>query len=341
MNKKINVGIIGLGRLGSTYSNYFAHRIPNANLLAISDVREATLNDVAANYDIKKSYLDYHDLIADKEIDAVIITTPTNTHLEVVLECAKNNKAVFCEKPLSISLNEALLMQEAVESSGIFFHMGFMRRFDSGYAAAKKKIEEGIIGKPVVFKSTSRDPYRPSLEYAKGSGGLVADMGIHDFDLARWYMGDVKSVFSTGGVLAYPEMKKINDIDNAIINLNFDSDALGVIDLSRNGIYGYDIRTEILGTKGTLQIGYLRETPIRVMLKDGITHDAVPYFMERFENAYITQLQNFINNIIDGNEPSIKVADGVATLFISISANNSFKKNKPMEIAAAKSSVGA
>ncbi|MEX0929210.1 MAG: inositol 2-dehydrogenase [Balneolales bacterium] len=339
--KKINAGIIGLGRLGSTYSDYFTHRISNAQLVAISDVREPVLKDMAAKYDVQKTYPDYRDLIADNHIDVVVITTPTNTHLEVVTECAKKDKAVFCEKPLSISLDEALLMQEAVESSGIFFHMGFMRRFDPGYAAAKRKIEEGVIGKPVVFKSTSRDPYRPSLEYARGSGGLVADMGIHDFDLARWYMGDVKSVYSTGGVLAYPEMKTIDDIDNAIVNLNFASEALGVIDLSRNGVYGYDIRTEILGTGGTLQIGYLRETPVMVMLKDGITHDAVPYFMERFEDAYIAQLKDFVDSFIKGKEPSILVEDGVASLLISLASSESYRKNKPIEIATVKPEVGA
>lgn len=332
MNRKINIGIIGLGRLGSTYTGYFAHRISNANLEAVSDVIESSVSEVADKYHVEKRYSDYRDLIADSSIDAVVITTPTNTHLDVVIEAARQGKAVFCEKPLSISLDEAMAMQEAVKNSGIFFHMGFMRRFDSGYAAAKRKIDEGVIGKPVVFKSSSRDPFRPSLEYAKGSGGLIADMGIHDFDLARWFMGDIKSVYSTGGTLAYLEMKSINDIDNAVINMYFESEALGSIDLSRNGVYGYDIRTEILGTEGTIQIGYLRETPILVMKKEGITHDTVPYFMERFENAYITQLKDFVDNFIGGNQPSVVVEDGIAALVASIAATDSFNRNKPVEV---------
>jgi scyllo-inositol 2-dehydrogenase (NAD+) len=264
----------------------------------------------------------------------VVIVSPTSTHKEVVLEAAKCGLPIFCEKPLSISLPEARAMLSTVEQTGVFFQMGFMRRFDKGYVGAKSKIDEGLIGTPVVFKSSSRDPYRPSLEYLDPahSGGLLIDCGIHDLDLARWFMGDIASVYSIGGTLAYPEMKTINDIDNAITSLYFTSGALGTIDLSRNGVYGYDIRTEILGTEGTLKIGYLRETPILVMTKDGITHDTVPYFTERFEQAYITQLQDFVNNVIQGKPASVTCADGVAALQASAAATLSFKENRPVKI---------
>ena len=225
-------------------------------------------------------------------------------------------------------------MLRVVEQTGVFFQMGFMRRFDKGYVAAKSKIDEGLIGTPVVFKSSSRDPYRPSLEYLDPahSGGLFIDCGIHDLDLARWYMGEIASVYSIGGTLAYPEMKGIGDIDNAVTSLYFTSGALGVVDLSRNGVYGYDIRTEILGTEGTLKIGYLRETPILVMTKDGITHDTVPYFTERFEQAYITQLQDFVENVLQGKPPAVSCADGVAALQASAAATLSFKENRPVKI---------
>ena len=160
-------------------------------------------------------------------------------------------------------------MKRAIEASGMFFQMGFMRRFDPGYAAAKKQIDAGRIGTPLVFKATSRDPFRPSLEYAnpKSSGGMLIDMGIHDFDLARWFMGDVRSVAAIGATIAYPELATVGDIDNAIASLTFASGKLGVVDLTRSGIYGYDISTEILGLEGTIRIGYLRETPIVVMTK--------------------------------------------------------------------------
>jgi scyllo-inositol 2-dehydrogenase (NAD+) len=334
MSKKLGIGVIGLGRLGSAYAGYFTGRIAGATLVAVSDVNEAAAVSLGTELGISKQYSNHRDLIADKQVEGVVIVSPTSTHREIVLEAAKHGKAIFCEKPLSISLEEAREMQRAVEQAGVFFQMGFMRRFDKGYMAAKRKIEDGVIGTPVVFKSSSRDPYRPSLEYLDPahSGGLFVDCGIHDLDLARWYMGEIASVYSIGGTLAYPEMKEIGDIDNAVTSLYFESGALGTIDLSRSGVYGYDIRTEILGTEGTLKIGYLRETPIMVMTKDGITHDTVPYFTERFEQAYITQLQDFVENILQGKSPAVTCADGVAALQASAAATLSFKENRPVKI---------
>ena len=334
MGKKLGIGVIGLGRLGSSYAKYFNGRIAGAALVAISDVNETAVATLAAELGISKTYNRYQDLIADDEVEAVVIVSPTSTHQEIVQEAANQHKPIFCEKPLSISLDAAREMLRIVEQTGVFFQMGFMRRFDKGYVAAKRKLDDGLIGKAVVFKSSSRDPYRPSLEYLDPahSGGLFIDCGIHDLDLARWYMGDIASVYSIGGTLAYPEMKAIGDIDNAITSLYFQTGALGTIDLSRNGVYGYDIRTEILGTEGTLKIGYLRETPILVMTKDGITHDTVPYFTERFEQAYITQLQDFVNNVLEGKPPSVTCADGVAALQASAAATLSFKENRPVKI---------
>jgi inositol 2-dehydrogenase len=334
MGKKLGIGVIGVGRLGSSYAKYFTGRISGASLVAVSDVNETAAAALATELGISKNYGRYQDLIADQEVDAVVIVSPTSTHKEIVFEAAKRGLPIFCEKPLSISLEEAREMLAVVEQTGVFFQMGFMRRFDKGYVAAKAKIEAGSIGTPVVFKSSSRDPYRPSLEYLdpKHSGGLFIDCGIHDLDLARWYMGEIASVYSIGGTLAYPEMKEIGDIDNAIASLYFRSGALGTIDLSRNGVYGYDIRTEILGTEGTLKIGYLRETPVLVMTKNGITHDTVPYFTERFEQAYITQLQDFVANVVQNKTPSVTCADGVAALAASAAATLSFKENRPVTL---------
>ncbi|MGI8733308.1 MAG: inositol 2-dehydrogenase [Pyrinomonadaceae bacterium] len=334
MGKKLGIGVIGLGRLGSSYAKYVNSRIVGANLVAVSDVAKETVDSIAAELGVSKRYTRYQDLIADAEVEGVIIVSPTSTHKEIVLAAANQRKSIFCEKPLSISTAEAKEMLRVVEQTGVFFQMGFMRRFDKGYLAAKRKIEDGAIGKPVVFKSSSRDPYRPSLEYLDPahSGGLFIDCGIHDLDLARWYMGEIASVYSIGGTLAYPEMKTIGDIDNAITSLYFKSGALGTIDLSRNGVYGYDIRTEILGTEGTLKIGYLRETPILVMTSKGITHDTVPYFTERFEQAYITQLQDFVDNVLQGKAPTITCADGLAALEASAAATLSFKENRPVTI---------
>lgn len=332
MTKKINIGLIGLGRLGRNYADYFANRIPVANLMAISDINQQAMDACANEFGVSKCFNDYRDLVADKEVDAVVIVTSTSTHRDIILAAAKNGKAIFCEKPLTLSLQEGAEIRKAVDDAGVFFHMGFMRRFDKGYVAAKRKLEEGVIGTAVVFQSTTRDPHPPPVEYLKVSGGLFTDMGIHDLDIARWFMGDVKNVYASGNALAYPEIKEIGDIDNGIANLNFKNGTMGVVSLCRNGIYGYHIQTEIVGTKGTIQIGYLRETPIEVMTKDGVCHDTVPFFMERFMDAYITQLENFVENIVQDKEPDISCNDGVEVLKISLAAKSSYKSNLVVEI---------
>ena len=225
-------------------------------------------------------------------------------------------------------------MLDTTQRTGVFLQMGFQRRFDAGYIDAKKKIEAGIIGTPVLISLISRDPFAPPLEFCnpKASGGLIIDMGIHDFDLARMFVGEVASVYSTGGALAYPEMKSIGDIDNAAVNLVFQNGALGVVQLSRNAVFGYDIRTEIWGTKGSLQIGYFRHTPVLVMTKDGISHDVVPHFMQRFEKAYLAQIRDFVDNVLKGAEPSISGEDALAALQISLAATQSLKENQPVTV---------
>ena len=173
------------------------------------------------------------------------------------------------------------------------------------------------------------------LEYAnpKSSGGMLLDMGIHDFDLARWFMGDVRDVSTIGATIAYPEPATIGDIDNAVASLTFDSGKLGVVVLSRSGIYGYDISTEILGLEGTLKIGYLRETPVMLMTKNSVSHDTVPYFMERFRDAYTTQLQNFARNVLQERTPPITIEDGMEALRIGVAATRAHETGQSVVVA--------
>jgi inositol 2-dehydrogenase len=334
MNRQLKIGVIGVGRLGRLYSRYFLGRISGARLAAVADIDGEMARSFATDNSVPRWHTNYRDLLAADDIDAVVVVATTQAHKDIVVDSARAGKATFCEKPLSLSIDEALEMKATIARTGAFFQLGFMRRFDKGYAAAKRSIEEGAIGEPIVFKSSSRDPYRPSLDYLDphNSGGLFTDCGIHDIDLARWLIGEIESVYSVGGVLAYPEMKEIGDVDNAIATLRFEDGPIGVIDLSRSGVYGYDIRTEILGTSGTLKIGYLRETPLVVMTKDGVTHDTVPYFMERFEHAYVAQLQNFVDNVLKETEPPITCDDGIAALRVTLAATKSLKEKRPVEV---------
>jgi scyllo-inositol 2-dehydrogenase (NAD+) len=336
---RLAIGLIGAGRLGRVYARDLASRIAETKLVAVADPVEAVAKDVAAEFDVPKHYADPLALIDDPAVDAVVIVSPTHTHRELVIAAASRKKPTFCEKPPALSLDEVAEMQSAVAASGMFLQMGFMRRFDSGYASAKKQIEEGRIGMPLVFKSTSRDPFRPSLEYAnpKSSGGMLLDMGIHDFDLARWFMGEVRTVSTIGATIAYPELATVGDIDNAIASLTFASGKLGVVDLSRSGIYGYDISTEILGLEGTLKIGYLRETPVMLMTKNSVAHDTVPYFMERFRDAYTTQLQNFAQNVQQERPAPITIEDGMEALRIGVAATRAHETGRSVIVSAIKS----
>jgi len=320
--------------MGSVYARNLAQRVPNARLVAVADQKTELREAFGREFGGVRVYENHQELLNDKDVEAVVIISSTSTHQAVVMDAAAGGKAIFCEKPMSLSLEGAYQMQQAVDQAGVFFQMGFQRRFDAGYMAAKKKVDEGVIGTPVVMIATSRDPFRPPLEFCdpKVSGGLIADMGIHDFDLGRMFMGEVKTVHAVGGALAYPEMKTVGDIDNALVNMVFDNGTLGSVQLSRNSIFGYDIRTEIWGTKGSLQIGYFQHTPILVMTQAGITHDVVPHFMQRFEGAYLTQIQDFVNKVQQGQKPSLTGADAIAAMRISLAATLSCHEGRPVEV---------
>jgi inositol 2-dehydrogenase len=334
-NARLRVGLMGLGRLGRVYARDLASRIAETRLAAVADPSGSLAEEVAAEFDVPRAYTDPLALVDADDLDAIVICSPTHTHRDLVLAAASRLRPTFCEKPPALSLDDVAAMREAVTRSGMFFQMGFMRRFDSGYAAAKKHVEDGRIGTPLVFKATSRDPFRPSLEYAnpRSSGGMLIDMGIHDFDLARWFMGDVRTVSVVGGTIAYPELATVGDIDNAIASLVFESGKLGVVDLTRSGIYGYDISTEILGLEGTIRIGYLRETPVMVMTKNSVAHDTVPYFMERFRDAYTAQLQNFAQNVLADRPPPVTIDDGLEALRIGVAATQAYESSAAVTVA--------
>ncbi len=329
MNTPINIGVVGLGRLGRLYARYFTNRLPGARLYGVTDIQPEAVKAAVAETGAK-GFASTAELLADKAVDAVVVMTPTKLHGEVVIAAAAAKKAIFCEKPLSLEIAEGEAMKAAVARHGVFFQLGFMRRFDKAYAAAKQRIDAGEIGTPVIFKSTSKDALPPPVEYLRpaSSGGLFIDMGIHDFDLARWYMGEVKDVYSVGNSIAFPEISKVGDVENGLSQMNFVNGGIGTISLSRIGIYGYGIHTEIVGTKGTIQIGYDRETAILMMTKDRISHDTVPGFYERFEQAYISQLQDFVDNLVKGRPAPIVADDGIRAQRIAIAATKSLHSGK-------------
>lgn len=329
----IRMGLIGAGRMGKVFAHTLAFNVSEVDLVALAEIDEATAKEVATKFQVKDYYTDYRKLLDRQDIDAVVITTPTTTHATVICDAAEAGKQIFTEKPLGDSLDACDRAMLAVKNAGVKMQVGFMRRFDAAYKMAKQQIDAGVIGKPVMFKSISRDPKRTSLEFAKreNSGGMILDMGVHDFDLARWLMGsEVLRVYSEGGTLVYPELKTVGDIDNAIISLKFTNEGLGEIDVSRNSVYGYDIRTEVLGSDGGLVIGKLQQTSTLVMTRDGVTHDTVPYFMERFGDAYAAEIRDFVDALVNNREPAVSGIDARAATALGIAATRSLDEQRPV-----------
>jgi inositol 2-dehydrogenase len=329
----IRMGLIGAGRMGKVFAHTLATSVAEVDLVALADSGSGTGEEVAARLGIERHFTDYHELLEREDIQAVVVATPTSTHARVIQDAAAAGKHIFSEKPLAMTLEECDEALAAVKQAGVKLQLGFMRRFDAAYALAKKKIVEGAIGQPVVFHGISRDKGRTSLEFARreNSGGMILDMGVHDFDLARWLMGsEVVRVQTEGDCLVYPELRDVGDIDNAVINLRFADNAIGNIDLSRNANFGYDIRTEVLGSEGSLLIGNLQRTSVLVLSRDNISHDTIPGFMERFGDAYAAEIRDFVSCILEDREPSVTGKDARKATAIGIAATRSLDESRPV-----------
>ncbi len=323
---KVNIGVVGLGRMGQVYAAHVAHQIPQARLAAVADPRQDVVQAFTSDFPAVAVYDDYHALLQHPDLHAIIIATPTSTHRDIVIAAAESGKAIFCEKPTALTLSATDEMLEAVYRCHVIFQVGFMRRFDNGYTEAWRKISQDVIGQPVAVRSIGRDPYRTSLEYANPhiSGGLIVDMAIHDIDLTRWLMGDeVERVYTETAALVYPELLDVGDVDTAMISLKFAHGGVGNIEVSRTAIYGYDIQTEIIGSKGTLQVGYLRQTPLLVLTREGVQHDVVPHFPQRFGEAYTRQIEHFIDCVVRDAPPIVTPQDARIALQIALAATRS------------------
>jgi scyllo-inositol 2-dehydrogenase (NAD+) len=331
----MKIGVIGLGRMGQLYTRMLASQINGARLHAVADMNEQARSQIEDELSVTYAFTDPYELIALPELDAVVITTPTSTHADLVSAAAQVGKAIFCEKPLALTPEDTRSALEAVERAQVPFQVGFMRRFDAAYQKAKALIDSGQIGYPVTFKSIGRDPFCPRPEYADPakSGGLILDMGIHDFDLARWLMGsEVERVTAEGTILVCKVLESVGDIDNAVINLRFVSGALGNVEVSRNAFYGYDIRTEILCSEGAVIVGAHQHTPLLLLTRAGARYDTTPYLMERFGDAYRTQLQHFIDCVASGQPPLVSGDDALAAYEIGVAATQSYQTGQPVSL---------
>ena len=260
MSKALRVGVIGAGRIGSLHAANLKGRVPEAELAAISDVYEPAAKDLAEELSVPVYKSDYREILKDPAIDAVFVCSSTDTHSQVSIDAARAGKHIFCEKPIDHDLDKIKAVLSEVERAGVKYQVGFNRRFDRNFMRVREAVQNGEIGDVHIVRITSRDPKAPPIPYVKVSGGMFVDMTIHDFDMARYLSGsEVTEVSAFGACLIDPQIGQAGDVDTCVIALQFENGALGMIDNSRQAVYGYDQRVEVFGSKGCVMAE--NETP--------------------------------------------------------------------------------
>lgn len=339
MKRDLNIAVIGFGRMGKIYARTISE-MDGARLFAVATMVLDADGEAPSDYNVPHVHDRATDAFALEEVDAVVIATPTSTHCELVLAAAAAGKAIFCEKPLALSLEDSRRMIEAVEAAGVPLQVGFMRRYDPPYIEAKTAIDAGKIGRPVTFKGIGRDPFCPRPEFADPahSGGLIVDMGIHDMDLARWLMNaEVERVTAEGTTMVCPDLKAVDDLDNAVVNLRFENGAIGNVEVSRNAFYGYDIRTEVLGSKAAVRVGGDELGNRSLLLPDGRAVGGGSHLLRRFGTAYRAQLHEFVSCVRDGETPRCTGSDALAAFEISLAATYAAQTGEPVTLDAVRS----
>ena len=334
MNKrsKIRVGVIGTGRIGKLHIEHLAQNIPEAELVAICSLNRAGAETLANQFNVPKVTNDYTVLLADAQIEAVLVASATNTHVEMSQAAAKAGKHIFCEKPISLDLEQIDETLAIVEKAGVKFQVGFNRRFDASFGRVREAIASGEIGEPHILRITSRDPAPPPIEYVKVSGGIFLDMTIHDFDMARYLIGDeVVEIYATGGVRVDAQIGEAGDIDTAVITLKFRNGVIATIDNSREAVYGYDQRVEVFGSKGMVTAANPLTDTVAFSGSEGTRAALPPYFfVERYKAAFLMELRAFFACIREDTPPLVTGKDGRAPVVMGFAAMRSLRENRPV-----------
>lgn len=329
----IDIAIIGAGRIGQIHATNL-HRHPAANLRCIIDVSKTAATQLADRCATEIGSLD--EILADSSIQAVVIASSTDTHSELVTACAKAGKTIFCEKPLDLNAETARQCLTVVEDKGVLLCLGFNRRHDPSFERVKREIETGTVGDVEVVSITSRDPSPPPAEYVARSGGLFRDMMIHDFDMGRWLLGEEPvEIFAAGSVLVDEAIGKAGDIDTAVATMKTASGRLCMITNSRRCSYGYDQRIEVFGSNGMARAANQRETLVETAGKSGYSREpALPFFLERYADAYRIQLDKFLRAAGGEEVPLPSGYDGLRALEIADAAERSHLDSIPIQLRA-------
>jgi myo-inositol 2-dehydrogenase/D-chiro-inositol 1-dehydrogenase len=332
--KKLHVGIIGAGRIGRVHAETLAFRMPEAEIVAITDVNREAAEAVAARCNIPKVAASSAEILADPKIDAVLICSSTNTHADLIVQAAQAGKHIFCEKPIAFSLEKIDAALAAVKAAGVQLQIGFNRRFDANFARVRQAVVSGEIGEPRLLHIISRDPGPPPLAYVRVSGGMFMDMTIHDFDMARFLIGDeVEEIYTAGAVMVDPEIGKAGDLDTALIVLRFRNGVIGTIDNSRKAIYGYDQRVEILGSDGKIDTENCYPNQATVSSGKSVYKDLpLNFFMERYTESFATELKSFTAAVLENRPTVVTGIDGRIPVIMALAARKSYDEHRPVRL---------
>ena len=332
--KQLNIGIIGAGRIGKVHMKSITYSVPGAKVLGITDVFPDALPALAAEYGIEKIYPDYKAMLADPEIDAVLVCSSTDTHADISIDAAKAGKHVFCEKPVDLTPEKVLAVIAAVKEAGVKLQVGFNRRFDHNFAHIRELINEGKIGKLELVKITSRDPEPPPAQYAAVSGGIFLDMTIHDFDMACFIAGsEVDEVYVNATCLVDPAIGEAGDVDTAIISLKFKNGAIGVIDNSRRAAYGYDQRVEVFGSLGMAADENDGDSTVKLSTASGVVGEKPQFFfLERYMASFTEEMRQFIKAITEDTDVPVGIHAGLMSVVLAKAAKKSLDEHRPVKI---------
>jgi myo-inositol 2-dehydrogenase/D-chiro-inositol 1-dehydrogenase len=332
MSRKLNLALIGAGRIGRLHAETIAFRIPEATLAAITDLRADLAEAVARRCAIPRVAISAGEIFQDPSVDAVLICSPTNTHAQLVIEAAQAGKHVFCEKPIDHSIEKIDRALKEVEKAGVKLQVGYNRRFDANFARVRKAIISAEIGRPHLLHIISRDPAPPPISYIKDSGGMFLDMTTHDFDMARFLIGDdVTQVYTAAGVRVDPQIGAAGDVDTAVIVLHFASGAIGTIDNCRKAPYGYDQRVEVLGSKGLIATENCYPNYAVISTADSVRRDLpLNFFLERYAQSFENELRAFVEAIIKDTPTPVTGADGRAPVVMGLAARKSYDEHRPV-----------
>jgi predicted dehydrogenase len=321
--------------MGKRHAENLRRLVPEARLVAVADAFPERARQVAEELEIDNSYGRLEAMLERKDVDAVLIATPDKFHATAITMAARAGKHIFCEKPLALTLSDAQAALAAVARADVRLQVGFMRRYDPAYASAMRRIEAGEIGEPVVFKSIGRDKDAPPISafQANVNGMLFYTNTIHDFDLARWLMRDeVSEVHAHTTVAVRPEIAQYGDVVASVVNLKFERGAIGNVESYQQAVYGYDVRTEIVGSKGAIFVGTLQQTPAIFLSANGSTQNLADHFLTRFADAYLIEMCDFVHNILHDKPLRVSGEDGARALAIAVSAETSHLQAKPVKV---------